>query len=131
MKKLKELKEVHNLFVDTINELDAKLQNQLKKVKQEYQKNLIDEKVKLLISICNDEGLDFNKIKGKYLKPKELSKVSLNNIIPEKEVIEDELLDKIEIDNKQYYYEMKEKGIIYDLESNPVGVYKNAKFILS
>lgn len=131
MKKLKELKEVHNLFVDTINELDAKLQNQLKKVKQEYQKNLIDEKVKLLISICNDEGLDFNKIKGKYLKPKELSKVSLNNIIPEKEVIEDELLDKIEIDNKQYYYEMKEKGIIYDLESNPVGVYKNGKFILS
>lgn len=131
MKKLKELKEIHNLFVDVINDLDAKLQTQLKKVKQEYQKNLIDEKVKLLISVCNDEGLDFDKIKGKYLKPKELSKVSLNDSVQEKTAAEEELLDKIELNGKQYYYEAKEKGIIYDLESNPVGVYKNGKFILS
>ena len=131
MKKLKELKGVHNVFVDAINELDTKLQNQLKKVKQEYQKNVIDEKLRLLIAVCNGEGLDFDKIKTKYLKPKELSKVSLDEVIEDKEVEEEDLLDKVEINGKQYYYEAKDKGVIYDLNSNPVGVYKNGKFILN
>jgi hypothetical protein len=131
MKKLKELKIVHNVFVDAINELDGKIQNQLKKVKQEYQKNVIDEKLRLLIAVCNGEGLDFDKIKSKYLKAKELNKVSMEDIAEEKEVVEEDLLDKVEINGKQYYYEAKEKGIIYDLNSNPVGVYKNGKFVLS
>jgi hypothetical protein len=131
MKKLKELKCVHNVFVDAINELDNKLQNQLKKVKQEYQKNVIDEKLRLLIAVCNGEGLEFDKIKAKYLKPKELSKVSLDDVVEDKEVEEEELLDKIEINGKQYYYEAKDTGVIYDLNSKPVGVYKNGKFILN
>jgi len=131
MKKLKELKNVHNVFVDAINELDGKLQNQLKKVKQEYQKNVIDEKIRLLIAVCNGEGLDFDKIKTKYLKSKELTKVSMDDAIEEKEVVEEDLLDKVEINGKQYYYEAKEKGVIYDLNSNPVGVYKNGKFVLN
>lgn len=131
MKKLKELKNVHNIFVDAINELDGKIQNQLKKVKQEYQKNVIDEKIRLLIAVCNGEGLDFDKIKIKYLKAKELTKVSMDDIVEEKEVVEEDLLDKVEINGKQYYYEAKEKGIIYDLSSNPVGVYKNGKFVLN
>ena len=132
MKKLKELKGVHNLFVDTINELDNKLQRQLKHVKQEYQKNVIDEKFQLLLAICNGEGLDFIKLKNKYLKTKELSKVSLDTVLEEEnEIVEEELLDKVEISGKDYYYEAKDKGIIYDLNSNPVGVYKNGKFIIS
>lgn len=131
MKKLKELKSVHNLFVDAINELDNKLQNQLKKVKQEYQKNMIDEKLRLLIAVCNEEGLDFDKIKTKYLKPKELSKVSIDEVVEDKEVVEEDLLDKVEINGNQYYYEAKDKGIIYDLNSNPVGVYKNGKFFIN
>lgn len=131
MKKLKELKDIHDIFVDSINDLDTKLQNQLKKVKQEYQQNLIDEKLRLLIAICNGEGLDFNKIKIKYLKPKELSKVSLNEISEDNEFIEEDLLDKVEINGKEYYYEAKDKGIIYDLNSNPVGVYTNDNFIFN
>ncbi len=131
MKKLKELKDVHNVFVDAINDLDNKLQNQLKKVKQEYQRNVIDEKLRLLISVCNGEGLDFDKIKTKYLKPIELSKVSLNDVVENKELVEENLLDKIELNGQQYYYEVKEKGIIYDLDCNQVGVYKNGKFILN
>ena len=91
MKKLKELKIVHNVFVDAINELDGKIQNQLKKVKQEYQKNVIDEKLRLLIAVCNGEGLDFDKIKSKYLKAKELNKVSMEDIAEEKEVVEEDL----------------------------------------
>ena len=131
MKKLKELKGIHNVFVDAIHELDNKLQNQLKKVKQEYQKNVIDEKMQLIIAICIGENLDFDKIKTKYLKPKELSKVSLEKVVENKEIEEEDLLDKVEINGKQYYYEAKDKGVIYDLNSNPVGVYKNGKFIIS
>lgn len=131
MKKLNELKGVHDVFVDAINDLDSKLQNQLKKVKQEYQKNVIDEKLRLLITVCNGEGLEFDKIKTKYLKPKELSKISLDEVVEDKEVEEEELLDKVEINGKQYYYEAKDKGVIYDLNSNLVGVYKNSKFIFN
>jgi len=129
MKKLKELKCVHNLFVDTINDLDKKLQNQLKKVKEEYHKNIIDEKIQLLISICNNEGLEFDKIKTKYLKPEELSKIVLDEIVEEKKV-EEELLDKVVINGTQCYYESKDNGIIYDLNSNQIGFYKNNKFII-
>lgn len=129
MKKLKELKCIHNLFVDAINDLDKNLQNQLKKVKEEYHKNIIDEKIQLLFCICNNEGLEFDNIKTKYLKPEELSKIVLDEIVEEKKV-EEELLDKVEINGRQYYYESKDNGIMYDLNSNQIGVYKNNKFII-
>jgi len=131
MKKLKEVKGIHDIFVDSINELNNKLQIQLKKIKQEYQQNIIDEKLQLLIAVCNGEGLEFDKIKTKYLKPKELSKISLDEIIEDKEIIEEDLLDKIEINGKEYYYEDKDKGIIYDLNSNPIGVYTNGNFVFN
>ena len=130
MKKLKELKIIHNIFVDAINELDAKMQLQLKKIKQEYQQNLIDEKIQLLMAIANDYNLDFNTIKTQYLKSKELSKIVQIEVIKE-EKKEEELLDKVDIDGKQYYYEAKDKGIIYDLNSNPIGIYSNGKFLIS
>lgn len=128
MKKLKELKNLHGIFVDYINELDAKLQSQLKKIKLEYQQNMTEEKKKLLIAICNGEGLDYNKIKSKYLKSKEVNtildvEVAINN--------EEPLLDKVEINGKEYYYEAKEKGNVYDTNSIVVGIYKNGKVTLN
>jgi hypothetical protein len=131
MKKLKEVKNLHGIFIDSITELDAKLQNQFKKIKQEYHQNVINEKYKLLVDICNGEGLDFEKLKGKYLKSKELNLVQDEEVVKEKVEIEEDLLDKIEINGKEYYYEAKEKGIVYDLNSKPVGVYKNGKVIFN
>jgi hypothetical protein len=132
MKKLKELKGVHDIFVDSINELDEKLQNQLKKIKLEYQKNIIDEKIQLLINICEGEDLDFDKIKTKYLKSKELSQIVKEEIIIEtSQIIEEDLLDKIDINGVNYYYEAKEKGIIYDVNLNQIGIYKNGNFIFN
>ena len=131
MRKLKELKGLHGLFVDSITELDSKIQQQMKKIKLEYQQNVSEEKVRLLIAICNGENLDFDKIKTKYLKLKELNHVSEEELIKENEIEEEDLLDKIEISGKQYYYEAKEKGIVYDLNSKPVGVFKNGKVILN
>jgi hypothetical protein len=129
MKKLKNLKGIHDIFVDSMNELDGKFQVQLKKTKQEYQKNIIDEKIQLLINVCNGEGLDFDKIKTKYLKPKELSQITTNDtVIENAQIIEEDLLDKIEINGQEYYYEAKEKGVIYDIDLNQVGIYKNGEF---
>jgi hypothetical protein len=131
MKKLKELKGINNIFVDAINELDGKLQNQLKNIKQEYQTNVIDEKLKLLLDICNGENLDFVKMKNKYIKSKELNKVLQDETTETKKIEEENMLDKIEFNGKQYYYESKENGTIYDMDSNLVGIYKNGSIILN
>ena len=41
------------------------------------------------------------------------------------------MLDSILIDNKNYFFENKEKGIIFDIKSKPVGVYKNGVHVLN
>lgn len=129
MKKLKGLKDLHNEFVDVINHLDEKLQDNLKKIKKEYQRNVTEEKVKLLIAICNGEGLDFDQIKGKYLKAKELSQTNYDSYVQVDAPIEEDLLDKAEINGKEYYYEHKEKGMVYDMDLKPVGIFKGEKII--
>lgn len=131
MKKLKYLKELHNDFVDNINCLNDKLQNDMKKIKKEYQQNVINEKIKLLMAICNGEGLDVEKIKSKYLTSKELNHNVTEYAVPENKITEENLLDKIEINGEEYYYEQKEKGSIYNMESEIVGVYKDGKFIFN
>jgi hypothetical protein len=125
MKKLIGLKNINNTFTNTINELYINLQDNLKDIKQEYQQNMIDEKVKLLITICNGEGLNINEMKLKYLKPKEIEnfepcEVEKNNIL-----IDDNLLDKIIVDGQDYYIESGRNGTVYNTNNEPIGIYKN------
>lgn len=127
MKKLKGLKDLHGEFVDVINQLDEKIQDNLKKIKKEYQRNVTEEKVRLLIAICNGEGLDFDQIKGKYLKAKELSQTNYDPHVPEEVPIDEDLLDKVEINGSEFYFENKEKGMVYDMNSKPVGIFKGGK----
>jgi hypothetical protein len=131
MRKLKELKEIHNIFVESITDLDTKIQQRMKKIKLEYQKNVSEEKVKLLMAVCNGEGLDFNVVKNKYLKSKEYNNLSEEESFKGNEIEEEDLLDKIYFGGKQYYYEAKEKGLVYDLNSKPVGIFKNGKIFLN
>ena len=98
-------------------------------IKKEYQNNITEEKIKLLIAVCNGEGLDFNKIKVKYLKAKELLQTNFDTPVEENSIIEEDLLDKIIFEGKEYYYEQKEKGIVYDIDSKPVGIYAEGKII--
>lgn len=130
MKSLKGLKNIHDNFVDIINNLNDNLQNDLKLLKKEYQENLLDEKIKLLLNICSGEGLDFEIIKLKYLKSKEL-KQTTKTCITENKNIEENLLDKIEINNVEYYYENRDKGNIYNMNSNIVGIFSEGKFLLN
>lgn len=131
MKKLTGLKNIEETFSSGINELYSILQDNIKDIKYEYQQNIIDEKIKLLVNICNGEKLDFNEIKLKYLKPKEIEYFEPTNINKNNGIIDDNLLDKINIDDKDYYYESINNGIVYDTNTKPVGIYKNGKIIFN
>ena len=110
MKKHQEIKTMYNIFVDSMNELDGKLQDQIKKIKQEQNNLIIDEKIKLLQLICINEGLDFDSIKYKYIKQKDLEKVSLPTTIITPPIIDENILIKTNINDCVYYYEQKERN---------------------
>lgn len=131
MKKLIKIKEFYKNFVDTLNDLDNDFKNQIIEINKEYKENVTKEKIALLLSICNGENLDFDKIKDKYLSAKEINYISINETVKPVEIIEEDLLDKMIINGKEYYYESKEKGIIYDLTSTPVGIIKNGIAVLN
>lgn len=128
MKKLNGLKKINMNFTNSINELYSDLQTNLKEIKQEYQENIIDEKIKLLVTICQGEGLNLSEMKIKYLKQKEIY-----TITPEKlneNIIIDNLLDKIRIDDQDYYYEACQDGIVFNASNEQVGIFKNGKVSL-
>jgi hypothetical protein len=121
------LKDMHSIFVDSITLLDEELQKQTKKIKQEHMEVVINEKIKLLYEICLGENLDFNVIKNKYLKSKEISQISSEELPKEKQIAEEVLLNKIVFNGIEYYYETSGNNIVYNMESKPVGTYKNSK----
>lgn len=125
MKKYQELTNLHNIFIDNITNLNEKIELQIKKIKQENNKNLIEEKIKLLQAICTDEKLDFNSIKYKYLKQKDVDKVINSSVNTISSVSTETIFNKIVIDDTIYYYEDIENGRVLDVTSNIVGKYIN------
>ena len=131
MKKLVGLKNINTTFTDSINELYSDLQNNLKDIKQEYHQNITEEKIKLLLAVCNGEGLDFNEIKIKYLKPKELESFEPNEIDKCNISIDENLLDKITLNGQDYYYDSGKDGHVFNINNENVGIHKNGKIILN
>ena len=130
MKKLN-LNNVTDVFIESVNKTHQDLLDVLKDIKQEYNINMIDEKIKLLLAICNGEGLDFNEMKIKYLKSRELGNIELDDSKQNNFLIDDNLLDKIRINDKDYYYESVNNGIVYDTNSQQVGLYKNGTIVFN
>jgi hypothetical protein len=129
MKTSEYLKEIHPKVNSLLGEIDNEIKDSIKKIKKDYANEMIEEKIKLLKEICEGEGLNFNELKNKYLneKEKKLIKEQVDTI----EVSNESLLDTIEINGKTYFYENKEKGVIYDRKTNkPVGVIKNGLPVL-
>ena len=123
MKATKELSEFHNELLLRFENIDSLFENYKKKIKKETQDKIIKEKNKLLIKISEGEKLDLNKLKLKYLKPKE---IALENNEKNIKIIEiDNLLDKIMIDDNIYYYENKEIGKVFNADNKEIGVFKN------
>jgi hypothetical protein len=125
------LKEYHSIFVDAVTELDEKLQKQMKKIKQEYNDMLVNEKIKMLMEICEGEKLNFDVMKTKYLKNKEINQIVVDYIPKETETTEEELLDMLEYNGKEYYYKTSGDKTVYDMDSKEVGVYKDNKIIFN
>lgn len=125
MKKSKEIVLLQNEINTGIENFDMLINQSFKKIKKEYAQILIDEKHKLLQKIADGENIDVNSLKTKYLKSKELDSNIKTNLLVENE----ELLDKITISDKTYYYENKEKGNVFDINNNIVGYYKNSSII--
>jgi hypothetical protein len=130
MKKLREVKNLNIIFNNHITELDCQLQIQIKKIKQEYMMNLLDEKLKLLSDICSGENLNFDQLKDKYFKSRDLNKYNQDNINIES-IIDEDVLTKILLDDKEYYIENKEVGNVYDIDSKIVGIFKDGKIIFN
>jgi hypothetical protein len=126
MKQNQETRNLYSTFVSNINKLDAELQEHIKKIKIEHKENLNSEKKKLLIDIAKGENLDYNKLKKLYL-----IKNSDNEKLCSDSDNESELLNKIVLNDIDYYYENKNDGKIYNTNSEEVGVYKNNQFILN
>jgi hypothetical protein len=79
--------------------------------------------INLLKRICMEEHLNFNIIKYKYLSSEDLCMI-------ENDINSESLLDNIIIEGQKYYYEKKENGIVYDVNSNRVGIFKNNHIII-
>jgi len=128
MKTSEYLKEMYPKINSLLGEIDNEVKESIKKIKKDYSIALVDEKINFLKIICDGEELNFNELKNKYLNEKEKKFIKEQvNII---DVSNENLLDTIEINNQVYFYENKEKGIIYDKKTNkPVGRITNSEYI--
>ena len=114
---------------DRLNMFDVKFSNELINIKTQYKMKLVEEKFKLLNKICQDNNLDFDKMKEIYMKPKELK---LLNITPVNNEDADKILDKIEYNGSTYYCDTtKDKGIVYNMNSKQVGFINNGKVTIT
>ena len=79
----------------------------------------------------NSEGLDELELREKYLNVKKKKKDKKSITKKVENVKNESILDKIVLDNKTYYYENKEDGIVFDSESNPVGNFSKNQFSIN
>ncbi len=130
MKKLKYSKKMINETQSFVKLIE----NYCNKINKEYSKNVMT----LLKKIADGENLDLEKLKKKYLSsPQIVEDIESNNILTETSTEEltlvpsDEevILDKIIIDNNNFYYENKENGKVYNESLKIIGQYKNKELI--
>ncbi len=115
--------------------LSEMINNYVKKMNKEYVNNMN----KLIELIARGENLDVNRLKTKYLGYfKSSPDVEIEETAQEEKtedveqdtvssIIDEVYLDKILIDNLEYWYEKKNKGNIY-YNNNLVGNYNNNIF---
>lgn len=123
MSTINTLKELYPKINTLLGDIDLEIKDHYKKVKKELSVDIINEKIKFLKYICDNEKLNFNEMQNKYLTEKERKYVKIN--ISDTIISTDNLLDRIKIDNVDYFYENKSDGHIYDNNSKIVGCYKN------
>jgi hypothetical protein len=129
MKKSRELNNFHNELISQFSNIELIIDDYKKRIKREYHQLLIEEKNKLLLKVSEGEKININDLKKKYLKPKDIIFTDELKITLSEDT--EELLDKIIIDNDIYYYENKEKGKVFNISNNEVGIFKNGLITLN
>ena len=122
MKKLKRLKKISGLLDEYLKEL----QNELDKVNKDYQKKVLESNYKLISEIAKGENLDEISLMEKYLKKSSVkSKLKKENEIKEinSSPNTEELLNHMNLDGNDYFFEDKQNGSVYNNKSVKVGEY--------
>lgn len=126
MKKLKHLKKIGN----SVDEFVTEIKKEIDKLKKEHQKQIILSNTELLNRIAEGENLDKICLIDKYLDKKDLKK-SKDTVEEEeeKDCSEEstELLSHMTFKGKDFFFEDKESGKVYDDKSNQVGVFNLGK----
>ena len=126
MKTNESIKDLYTKVNSLLGEIDKEVLDATTKQKKENNTLLINEKIKLLKDICDGEKLNFDELKHKYLNEKE--KKNIKEKVETIKVSTESLLDTFKINGELYFYENKEKGIIYDKKTNKsVGIIKNGE----
>ncbi len=129
MKKITELRTLKEELEEYSKGIEDIIKKRLKKIKKECNNLIIEEKHKLIEKIAEDLKINSNDMKVKFLKPIELSYQSTSKIIKSDIEKIDIILDKIEMNNKIYYYESIENGKVYNSNSELVGKFINSNII--
>lgn len=130
MKKIKGLNNIKNIVSDISIDLENKISNEIKEIKNDCAKMIAEEKIKLLSNICEHLNLNFDELKVKFLKPKELNLILIETTENISENDNESILYSTILNDVKYYYEQKEKGNVYDTNSQIVGIIKNGQILL-
>uniref|UniRef100_A0A6C0J5E1 Uncharacterized protein n=1 Tax=viral metagenome TaxID=1070528 RepID=A0A6C0J5E1_9ZZZZ len=119
------LKQVKKLKTE-ISAMSELFDNNLDKINKEHNKILLQSLSNLIQNICQGENIDEVYLREKYLNVnttpnKEEKKTAINKL--------EELLDKVNINGKEYYYQNKQNGLIYNNKSKIIGKYINEDFV--
>ena len=119
MKKLKHLKKLSGIIDEYISEF----KNEIALIKKEHQKLILLSNAKLISEIAKGENIDELTLIDKYLK-KQKKKSDTKESGKESLTRKEELLNHITIEGKDYFYENKSDGNVYNEESKKIGLYK-------
>ena len=122
LKYAKKMKEEFSAFETVFN-------SHIEKIKKEHQKILIQKMNELISNIAKNENLNELELREKYLNIKEKYKKEKKE---KKEIhVEESLLDHVVINEKNYFFENKENGKIFNENSEVTGSYKNGEFVFN
>jgi len=125
MTKLKQVKKLKT----EINAMSELFNNNLEKINKEHNKILLQSLSNLIHEICQGENIDEIYLREKYLDINKTTKQdNKKNTVVNKT---DDLLDKVTINDTEYYFQNKENGLIYNDKSKVIGNYINKEFIFN
>ena len=121
MKKLKHLKKL----IELIDEYSKESKSEIEKIKKEHQKLILLSNYNLISEISKGENLDEGMLVEKYMKKlKKSSCIKESNSELKEDIKEELLLNFMNYEGVDYYYEDKPNGNVYDNQSKKVGLFK-------